>query len=125
MGKYLVRHPVKIDGEKLFPSDDQVIYVEDRVARQHVKSGALAPFKVSSQPAGGDKPKLQDVVSAISKLSPNNDDHWTTSGKPQTGALSEIVGKAVSADLRNRAFTAWEKKKEASSVKTEGAEAKS
>lgn len=105
MGKYIVVHPVKIDGERLFPSDDQIIDVEDRVAKQHVKTGSLKPYKASNRQSGNDdQPRLQDVVTAISKLSPDNENHWTASGKPQTGALSEIVGKAVSASMRDKAW---------------------
>lgn len=121
MGKYLVKHPVKIDGEKLFPSEDQVIEVEDRLANQHVKTGSLEKFSGAPRQTEN-KPSLKEVVAAISKLSPDNDDHWTTSGKPQTGALSEVVGKAVNADLRDKAFAAWKEKQEASNAEVEVAE---
>lgn len=62
------------------------------------------------------KPTLKEVVSAISKLIPDNEDHWTTSGKPQTGALSEVVGKDVNAELRDRAFSAWKEKQGAAAA---------
>ncbi len=59
--------------------------------------------------AGGASPSdddlsVDDVIAAIRRLDPNNPEHYTKSGKPQTDALSESLGREVSAKLRDKAF---------------------
>lgn len=45
-----------------------------------------------------------ELRNAISKLDPDNNDHWTTTGKPQTDALSDIIGRRIKSKERDEAW---------------------
>lgn len=36
-----------------------------------------------------------DIATALTKLDPKNDDHWTSDGAPLVGAVSDLVGRPV------------------------------
>lgn len=51
-----------------------------------------------------DESQVEAVKGAISELDPNDDTHFTKQGKPSANALTELVGFAVSTQLRDKAW---------------------
>ncbi|PTP90089.1 MULTISPECIES: HI1506-related protein [Vibrio] len=47
---------------------------------------------------------VNNLIDAIQLLDPSNTEHFTTSGKPQVDALSELMGVKVSATERDQAW---------------------
>jgi hypothetical protein len=48
-----------------------------------------------------------DIIDAIEVLDENNEDHWTTTGKPDTRALSDVLDRQVTAAERDAAWEAY------------------
>ncbi|MGF1775898.1 HI1506-related protein [Vibrio nomapromontoriensis] len=51
---------------------------------------------------------LAALIEAIKQLDPSNNQHFTSSGKPQVDALAERVGQKVSASERDAAWEAMQ-----------------
>lgn len=51
---------------------------------------------------------LQEIVETIKTMDPDDDSHYTSSGKPHTAYLSEVLGKNISAAMRDDAFKIYE-----------------
>lgn len=66
----------------------------------------------------GDVSKPDTVVAAIKLLDPENKDLFTQGGKPTTEALSELMGRAVTATERD---SAWEAVQESDTLTDEPA----
>jgi hypothetical protein len=66
--------------------------------------GALEPVGLSDDLASG---IAKDLTEAIGLLSPDDKTHFTTSGKPQTDALTQLMGGPVSASQRDAAWTVY------------------
>ncbi|WP_413206722.1 hypothetical protein [Rhodospirillum sp. A1_3_36] len=49
-----------------------------------------------------------DLVTAIGQLNPKNSEHFTKAGLPEVKALSEVAGRAVTAQERDAAWAAFQ-----------------
>lgn len=48
------------------------------------------------------------LLNAIAQLDPNNDEHYTKSGKPQTEALEALVDRSITAAERDQAWADYQ-----------------
>lgn len=103
--RYLVESRLLVD-DTYYVAGDTVDMDKDQ-AEALLAAGVLAP--VAGPGAAGDDLSVDDVIAAIQQLDPNNPEHYTKSGKPQTDALSELLGREVTARLRDKAFAQVEK----------------
>lgn len=80
------------------------------------KTAALLPVRGNLglvPPVAGDAaassaeptPAVLTVAEAIAQLDPENPEHYTKGGKPQTSALEQILGRPVSAAERDAALS--------------------
>ncbi|WP_087022416.1 HI1506-related protein [Thaumasiovibrio subtropicus] len=72
--------------------------------------GDIAAQASQSEVAEGNLKGLEGskIETAITQLDPNNPNHFTNSGKPQTDILSQLVGRRVSAAERDQAWESYQ-----------------
>ncbi len=115
MPKFTVESPIKLDGE-----DHEIgaeIEIGAKTARQLLEVGAIRPLKEAAAPmlpAGPTDPaaRLTDVTAAIGMLDKNDKTVWTKDGRPNTSALSELLGWLVNGAERDRAWAELNKPKD-------------
>lgn len=90
-------------GRPVFVGDVVPVTVDE--AKILYNLGKARPYEAPEEDAEVD---IEQVISAIASLDLDDPDHFTTAGKPRTDALEEILGKPVSAALRDKAFEAFE-----------------
>ncbi|MBF0126043.1 MAG: hypothetical protein HQM02_02425 [Magnetococcales bacterium] len=100
MARYLVRTPLRLDGQRFPPGS--MLAMEPEKARELVISGVLAPDR-EAPPAPEDP-----LVAALGRLDPGEPGHWTRDGKPRIETLSQFAGRLVSARERDRLWRARE-----------------
>lgn len=97
MARYLVRTPLRLNGHHFQPGEwlemapDQVLEL--------VVSKVLEVVVESS-----DGLTCEPLQAAIKRLDPNQPDHWTRDNKPRIEALSQIMGRVVTAKERDRVW---------------------
>lgn len=62
----------------------------------------------TTPPTTENMPTVEEVAEAIKELDEDNDELWTENGDARTKALSDALGKPVSAALREEAYTLLE-----------------
>lgn len=65
----------------------------------------LVPPATGAAPTGEQAQTVLTVAEAIAQLDPENPEHYTKGGKPQTSALEQILGRPVSAAERDAALS--------------------
>lgn len=73
------------------------------------------------EPVINDAPSIDDVVAAIAAM-PQNDEHYTKSGKPDANKLTDILNAEVSAKLRDAAWEVYQAQQQAQEDDTTTAE---
>lgn len=68
-------------------------------------AGDAAASSAEPAPAGEQAQTVLTVAEAIAQLDPENPEHYTKGGKPQTSALEQILGRPVSAAERDAALS--------------------
>ena len=82
-------------------ADPAVIAAAEKAAADARQAAAEAAAQAEKDAAAA---RQAAIVDAIGKLDPENADLWLRDGKPDTNAIADITGFAVSAADRN---TAW------------------
>lgn len=111
MTEYVCNWPVKEHGKTY--AEGELINTDNADELLSLGAIRLAPEstaqKAQAQEPDNDKPsELEQLIAAIPQLDKDNDKHWIANGAPDAGALAEIVGFKVSADLRNQAWDAYQ-----------------
>ena len=93
------------DGQTLHRPGGDPFEMDDDQAAKLIARNILSPSKVEHNAAD----KERQLVDAIGQLDADktNNDHWTNSEKPQTRALADIIGVAVSAAERDAAYEVY------------------
>lgn len=103
---YNVLTPVEFDHERF--EVDTTINLEDKDATPllAVKAIELAATQTPGAATAPTDPAERQaaIVSAIGELDPNNPDLWLKDNKPDTAAISAVLGWLVTAAERNAAW---------------------
>ena len=93
------------DGKTLHKPNGDPFEMDDGQAEKLIARNIVSPAQVEHDAAD----KERQLVEAIDTLDSNkaNNDHWTNSEKPQTRALADIIGVAVSAAERDAAYKVY------------------
>lgn len=115
MPKYTVESPVKHDGTDYEIGSE--IELSAKAARQLLEVGAIrqsAPASSTQPNPGPDDPiaRLADITMAIGMLDKNDKTAWTKDGRPNTNALSELLGWIVNGAERDQAWADLNKPRE-------------
>ncbi len=76
-------------------------------ARVPLANGTLHPLPIPGEGLAGVAvvdPELIPVLEGIRRLDVHERRYWTGNGRPRVRALAEVTGKAVTVQLRNRAW---------------------
>lgn len=105
---YEVWWPIRHNGQD-YESGDTIV-LTDKEAVDLIAVQAINPNPLRDAPTSGgsnNPAKRQDeIVAAISKLDKANPDLWLADGRPNTVAIKDVLGWAVTADERNAAWAA-------------------
>lgn len=101
MKDYKVLSPFK-DADGIHKPDDTVS-LSDKDADELLELGAIEESAQSTVPADAET-RQTAIIDAIGTLDPANEDLWLRDGKPDTNAIAEIIGWAVTAGERNAAW---------------------
>lgn len=99
--------PLMHDGARYAPGARCAL--DEAAAAPLLRSGVLAetpsaPEALAPAPPPAPAAEVSDLVRAIRALDPDDPAHWTKSGKPDATALTERLGRQVSAAERDEAW---------------------
>lgn len=103
--------------EKANITDAQLaqLKADPRLAVIVEQSQASASSHASGTVDGGSNGNALSIAEAIMQLDPNNEAHFTKSGKPELKALSTILGRNVTGSERDDAWIAMQEATDAAS----------
>lgn len=103
--------------EKANITDAQLaqLKADPRLAVIVEQSQASASGHASGAVDGGSNGNALSIAEAIMQLDPNNEAHFTKSGKPELKALSTILGRNVTGAERDDAWSAMQEATDAAS----------
>ena len=106
MKTYNVLSPVRTEAGIV---KDGTLQLSDADAQELLEIGAveLAATQPAAAPVEPTDPAERQaaIIEAIKQLDPNDADLWLKDGKPDTNAIAEVTGWAVTAGERNTAWT--------------------
>ena len=89
-------------------SKENILIIDDSRDNLRLLSGILIEQGVLLEDVREGPADIDQLVAAISSLDRDDEQLWTKSGAPATGALEEVLGSAVSAADRDAAWKAYQ-----------------